>query len=749
MYMSKRVIAIIICILGILLIGGGIYYVIREDKPQNIDNPTGNVEKEENKPNEEPIDKSDEEEEKPIEETPKEEENNNSGTIIVWNPSNNSNSGNNSVNNPVYVPNTDFLNEALKLASDYYNSSTSNEELNNFLEILKSIYNKASEKLSSTTQTVIDEACKELQIALKNLTDKVEEVDKKAKEALLLSEKENTKENIDQALAYINLMMNGSLQEEYRSRAKDTTSPVIAVEDGEFIIGKDGYKASELTITDNYDEDITSKIVEISYYHYNNGTYIAVAPFPMNNTLEDYEPGEYRVRYEITDSAGNKGMKEQTIYLYDKTSPIINITYSTDKYTNKEVVVRVKANEKLNPLEGWNLDSSKTELTKIYQTNTEEKIIVSDIYQNETEATIKIENIDVEAPSYEIYDEYQRNDTYGSIKLKIKDNVEIATITINGDEKEIHKNNTSLDNGNWQNGVNKIEIADIAGNKTIFIFSYSKESLSDAINSLEDFATLELTGVIKEDITIKNSNVTIKGNGNTVLSGVVKVTGENVVLDNIIFDNVVDQTGKVVVNVMNEGDFTLTNSTFKNIKTKTYNVLKIASSGKVVIENNKFIDATGVYNTIEFSQDKKYALKNGSSIKNNYFGRSATNNNINIFEVEDGATIKIEGNTFEYISNAIRLSNYSNTSATFEIKDNTILDGDHGVYEGVILLQAPTSTLESFKTYTINITNLMGPDNTQILDNSGDVLRAYYYYGDKHPKPLEFPDELKATINFK
>ncbi|MFQ8987109.1 MAG: hypothetical protein ACLR6T_00165 [Intestinibacter sp.] len=52
-----------------------------------------------------------------------------------------------------------------------------------------------------------------------------------------------------------------------------------------------------------------------------------------------------------------------------------------------------------------------------------------------------------------------------------------------------------------------------------------------------------------------------------------------------------------------------------------------------------------------------------------------------MFNIEDGATITIENNTFAYSGNALRLSNYFNTSATFNIYDNTVLDGSNDGWE--------------------------------------------------------------------
>ena len=126
-----------------------------------------------------------------------------------------------------------------------------------------------------------------------------------------------------------------------------------------------------------------------------------------------------------------------------------------------------------------------------------------------------------------------------------------------------------------------------------------------------------------------------------------------------------------------------------------------------------------------------------------------------MFNIEDGATITIENNTFAYSGNALRLSNYFNTSATFNIYDNTVLDGSNDAWGGFICFQAvgssaPAHADEYFAKYTINVKNLVGTDGNVIntVEGTGTgANRVGYYYADYTVGNI-MPDSAKATVNF-
>ena len=89
--------------------------------------------------------------------------------------------------------------------------------------------------------------------------------------------------------------------------------------------------------------------------------------------------------------------RSDKISFYQNTSdiqnPKLSVTYSTQELTNENVVVTISSNEEIQDIEGWNKSADGKALTKEYANNVEETIIVKDIAENESIATIKIENI--------------------------------------------------------------------------------------------------------------------------------------------------------------------------------------------------------------------------------------------------------------------------------------------------------------------------------------------------------------------
>lgn len=269
---------------------------------------------------------------------------------------------------------------------------------------------------------------------------------------------------------------------------------------------------------------------------------------------------------------------------------------------------------------------------------------------------------------------------------------------------------------------------------------------------------------IKDSLNITGDNVTVK---DVVLNNKVTISGDNAVLDEIEmtgFDTGYTNdkpSGVALIEVDTEGDFTLTNSKFSNVAGTAYNLINVKTPNVVVIENNTFgadtDDLEGIYNLIEFSQAENEAIKDGTSISNNIFNADISHNVISMFNIENNATITIEGNTFAYSANAMRLSNYYNTSATFNIYNNTILDGATDGYGGFICFQAvavgntvPAHADTYFANYTLNIKNLIGTDGQKITTIEGTgtgANRVGYYYADYTPDHT-MPDTAKAVINF-
>ena len=81
----------------------------------------------------------------------------------------------------------------------------------------------------------------------------------------------------------------------------------------------------------------------------------------------------------------------------DETSPVIDVSYSTNYQTNGNTVVTITSDKELKDLEGWEKSSDGKSLTKEYTINVIEKITVEDINGNKAETTIMIKNINTES----------------------------------------------------------------------------------------------------------------------------------------------------------------------------------------------------------------------------------------------------------------------------------------------------------------------------------------------------------------
>ena len=193
--------------------------------------------------------------------------------------------------------------------------------------------------------------------------------------------------------------------------------------------------------------------------------------------------GIYKVY--VKDRVGNISSKTIEITNIDKTLPKGEVTYSTAEYTNQDVTVTINVDKQVQAINGWTLSEDKKVLTKKYTQNTEETVTITDLAGNRSIVTVKIANIDKEAP------------VIGEITLSTKEitnqDVEItvnATDAISGiegyswDEKQtwntVNKVNAKT------NGIYTIYVKDKAGNissKTIKITNINKEPEKLAISA--------------------------------------------------------------------------------------------------------------------------------------------------------------------------------------------------------------------------------------------------------------------------
>ncbi len=268
--------------------------------------------------------------------------------------------------------------------------------------------------------------------------------------------------------------------------------------------------------------------------------------------------------------------------------------------------------------------------------------------------------------------------------------------------------------------------------------------------------------------------VTING-GNNLLNGKLTVSGNDVVINNVKVNDKISVTGNNItlneieisdavstkasasekpfermLNIAGNGNVTVKNSIFNgstNIDNGIFrNAIWIEGTNadrKINIEGNTFNNCSNVYNTVEFGQD--YPVSGNVTIKGNHFAGDSKNNSISMFTFTNGADITIEDNVFDMSANAVRLSNYTNVNATFNIKNNTFKDSSENDYAGFLLMQEVKN--ESFSGFTFNVENLIGPNGLQVTAESTGKDRFCYYYSD-HGENHVLPESDYATVNY-
>lgn len=250
----------------------------------------------------------------------------------------------------------------------------------------------------------------------------------------------------------------------------------------------------------------------------------------------------------------------------------------------------------------------------------------------------------------------------------------------------------------------------------------SADDLQDTLAGLEDNAVISVTGTVENALTISKP-VTIH---NLTATAPVTITSNGVTL------NAANITTASTALKVDSGvtDVTITNSviTAATGSKNSHTAVSLPVSGKVVFTGNT---VTNDYNGVEFGQKEAELLGNGSVIANNTFSNIG-NNAISIYRVADGASITIENNVFDHVSNAIRLSNYpTSTSATFNIKNNTV--DIVNSWENVFVLLEDTGS-NDFTKYTLSFSG-----NTF----NGSVVNNFKVYSDA---TIGFVDNNNPTV---
>lgn len=254
----------------------------------------------------------------------------------------------------------------------------------------------------------------------------------------------------------------------------------------------------------------------------------------------------------------------------DKTSPIVTIVTSNDngnKKTFRDIVVTITANEKIQPIEGWELDSTETILTRtfgreIFETDKDTGkliikdinniIIITDLAGNNTIANYEIKNFDPDSPETIVKKETDKNGntiiTIEQIFNKIPEGESGWEKNDNGDyvkteEKTFENNNAGNTTGiilpdGTQFSINvKVSNFTESGynptNKVVVMITSSRELKSlDGWISLYDKETKEytLTSYYTENTTLEEDIYDTAGNYIHIKETITNVNSNDIVL---------------------------------------------------------------------------------------------------------------------------------------------------------------------------------------------------------------------------
>ena len=255
------------------------------------------------------------------------------------------------------------------------------------------------------------------------------------------------------------------------------------------------------------------------------------------------------------------------------------------------------------------------------------------------------------------------------------------------------------------------------------------DSLNARINDLtEQISDLKKTNIVEinpssPDVNLNQPEADLVVTVDTPITTATTVVGKSVTLQNV-------ETEDAPVTVQATGDVTLKG--FSN----SGNLPKATSNAAVKIKSDDYVVITGAtlaqtgYNSIEIglgTTDYNPAAKN-ILIDSCDFSASLSNNAISIFSQQENAVITISNCHFASVSNCIRISNRTNTHATYNFINCTCDNWDTSEYAGFLLLQDYTAkTAEQaqadnrFAKLKLNFVNLVGPNGKILPTAVADV----------------------------
>lgn len=256
--------------------------------------------------------------------------------------------------------------------------------------------------------------------------------------------------------------------------------------------------------------------------------------------------------------------------------------------------------------------------------------------------------------------------------------------------------------------------------KSPLLITGAKQGVRATLSS-RDKVNYEGETVISGTITVPDGadltldGVTLSGNCNIKFTGSGKITLKNCIVDDII--------------PQNERDF------FMHTSNKDEQQLIQVSQCYFGAYNKD--SGKRIHNLFELYGQ----VADGSFFNNNYFEKgSCYNNDICIYNTADNAVIKVDGNTWEYSGNAVRVGTIEDCNCTVYVTNNTYNETDmsgKAEYAGILLVQPYAKATDSMANVLIYVNGNKGP--------SGDYHPYYIWANPKYDTVLEW-DQLPTII---
>lgn len=243
------------------------------------------------------------------------------------------------------------------------------------------------------------------------------------------------------------------------------------------------------------------------------------------------------------------------------------------------------------------------------------------------------------------------------------------------------------------------------------------------VNLVEAGSTVNMPG---DDIVVTVPEGTMTSSEvYTITAKSVVLAGEGVAAE----DNIMES---IRMNITAEEGVTVRNLAFTGETPKADGnaSISINTTGGVVVEN--VVWDRDCYNPIEINLDSKGEPSSAVTVRNCDFQTAVSNNCISVFGMSEGGVVNIENCTFAKANNALRMSNRTNAeNVVLNITDCTYKETTDDAYAGFLLFQDYTSadplTAKAFSTWTVNFTNLVGPEGTKITEDYESQVWYMYY----------------------